>query len=148
VVEPLPDRALRTLGEPEALELAASSPVGRVVYVLDDRLCVTPVNFLLEHRDAVMRTADDTELLTAARRGVPAALHVDNVVDWSRSGWSVLIRGHLVEVTDPEVVERLVRGGPRPWSGGKRDHVLCLSGGQVTGRRIEPGPGEISVVRL
>jgi nitroimidazol reductase NimA-like FMN-containing flavoprotein (pyridoxamine 5'-phosphate oxidase superfamily) len=106
--EPLPDRALLGLGEPEALELAASSPVGRIVYVLDDRLCVTPVNFLLEHRDAVMRTAEGTELLAAARRGVPAALQVDNVVDWSRSGWSVLIRGQLAEVSDPEAVERLV----------------------------------------
>jgi nitroimidazol reductase NimA-like FMN-containing flavoprotein (pyridoxamine 5'-phosphate oxidase superfamily) len=144
----LPDRPLVLLAAPEALELVASASVGRIVHVLDDRLCVVPINFRLERQDVLMRTADGTELLAAARRQAPAALQVDNIVDWSRSGWSVLIRGHLAEVTDPHAIERVLSSDLRPWSGGDRDHVVRLSGNEVTGRRIEPGPGVISVVRL
>jgi uncharacterized protein len=144
----VPGRALVGLDEPEALALAASMPVGRIVHVRDDRLFVAPVNFLLERRDVLIRTADGAELLEAARRKALAALEVDNLLDWSRSGWSVLIRGRLIEVTDPKTVERVLSSGLRPWSEGKRDHVVCLSGEEVTGRRIEPGPGEISVVRI
>ena len=136
------------LAAPEALELAASAPVGRIVHVLDDRLSVAPINFRLDGQDVLMRTADGTELLAAARRQAPAALQVDNIVDWSRSGWSVLIRGHLVEVTDPGAVERVLSSGLLPWSGGARDHVVRLSGDEVTGRRIDPGRGVISVIRL
>ena len=36
------------LAAPEALELAASASVGRIVHVLDDRLSVAPINFRLE----------------------------------------------------------------------------------------------------
>jgi nitroimidazol reductase NimA-like FMN-containing flavoprotein (pyridoxamine 5'-phosphate oxidase superfamily) len=136
------------IAETEALELAASAAVGRIVYVLDDRLCVVPINFQLERQDVLMRTAGGTELLMAARRQMPAALQVDNIVDWSRSGWSVLIRGHLAEVTDPDAIKQVLSSGLRPWSGGNRNHVVRLSGNEVSGRRIEPGPGEISVIRL
>jgi nitroimidazol reductase NimA-like FMN-containing flavoprotein (pyridoxamine 5'-phosphate oxidase superfamily) len=99
-------------------------------------------------QDVLVRTADGTELLTAARRQAPAALQVDNIVDWSRSGWSVLIRGYLAEVTDPDAIERVLSSDLRPWSGENRDHVVRLSGNEVTGRRIEPGPGAISVIQL
>lgn len=101
----VPGRALVELGEREALELAATRPVGRIVHVREDRLFAAPVNFLLECRDVLMRTAEGVELLDAARQSASAALEVDDLVDWSRSGWSVLIRGRLSEVTDPQTVE-------------------------------------------
>ncbi|MDT7651445.1 MAG: hypothetical protein QOI36_2851 [Pseudonocardiales bacterium] len=144
----VPERALVELGEREALELAASMPVGRIVHIHEDRLFATPVNFLLEHRDVLMRTAQGVELLEAARQNASGALEVDDLVDWSRSGWSVLIRGRLSEVTDAETVERVLSSGLRPWSAGQRDHVVRLSGEEVTGRRIDPGPGGTSVIHF
>jgi nitroimidazol reductase NimA-like FMN-containing flavoprotein (pyridoxamine 5'-phosphate oxidase superfamily) len=148
MADQLPGRALVALDEPEALALAASIPVGRIAHVRDDRLFVAPVNFVLEQRNVLIRIGDGAELLEAARRKASAALEVDNIVDWSRSGWSVLIRGRLIEVTDSETVGRVLNSGLRPWSGGKRDHVVCLAVEEVTGRRIEPGPGGVSVVQI
>jgi nitroimidazol reductase NimA-like FMN-containing flavoprotein (pyridoxamine 5'-phosphate oxidase superfamily) len=147
MADQLPGHALVVLDEPEALALAASMPVGRIAYVREDKLFVAPVNFVLEQRDVLIRTGDGAELLEAARRKASAALEVDNIVDWSRSGWSVLIRGRLTEVTDSETVRWVLSSTLRPWTGGKRDHVVRLSGEEVTGRRIEPGPGDVSVVR-
>ncbi len=143
-----PSRALVAISELEALALAATATVGRLAHVHGGQLSITPVNFLLDDRDVLFRTADGTELLAAARRSSPVALEVDDLVDWSRSGWSVLIRGLLTEVTDSEQIRRVLVGGLRPWAGGERQHVLRLTCDHVTGRRIEPGPGAITVVRV
>ena len=142
----LPERSLVVLEQDEALALAATMPVGRLIHVRGDRVFAAPVNVLLEQRDVLFRTAAGTELLAAAREHASAAFEVDDVVDWSRSGWSVLIRGRLSEVTDPATIERVLRGGLQPWAAGDRDHVLRLSGQEVTGRRLEPGPGGTTVV--
>ena len=139
-------RALVVLEEDEALALAATMPVGRLIHVRGDRVFAAPVNVLLEQRDVLFRTAAGTELLTAARERASAAFEVDDVVDWSRSGWSVLIRGRLSEVTDQDTVGRVLTSGLRAWAAGDRHHVLRLSGQEVTGRRLEPGPGGTTVV--
>jgi len=144
----VPLRAVVGLAEQEALELAATMPVGRLAHGHDDQLFITPVNFLLEQRDVLLRTAQGSELLAAARHNAAAVLEVDDLVNWSRSGWSVLIRGRLSEVTDPEQLQRVLSSGLQPWAAGERDHVVRLVGEQVTGRRIEPGPGGITVVHL
>ncbi len=146
VTHSTPPRGLRTIAEPEALALAGTATVGRLAHVHEGRLVVTPVNFLLERRDVLLRTADGAELLDAARLGAAAVLEVDDLVEWSRSGWSVLVRGHLVEVTDPDEVRAVLGGELRPWAGPGRDHVVRLVGDEVTGRRIEPGPGGTTYV--
>lgn len=148
VDSPISPRALVALGEREALELAATMPVGRLAHGHVDELFIVPVNFVLDDRDALLLTADGSALLAAARRNGPAVLEVDDLVTWSRSGWSVLIRGRLSEVTDPEQVQRVRSSELHPWAGGEREHVVRLIGEQVTGRRIEPGPGGVTVLHL
>jgi nitroimidazol reductase NimA-like FMN-containing flavoprotein (pyridoxamine 5'-phosphate oxidase superfamily) len=146
MTSPVPSRALLELEEREALALASTAPVGRLCFVRDERLFVSPVNFLLEARDVLLRTAEDTDVLDAARHRCTAALEVDDLVEWSRSGWSVLVRGRLEEVTDQQTVERVLAAPLRPWAGGRRDRVVRLAGVEVTGKRIEPGPGGTTVV--
>jgi len=144
----IPVRAPVAVAEREALELAATMPVGRLAHGQADQLLVIPVNFLLDDRDVLLRTAGGSGLLAAARQNAPAVLEVDDLVNWSRSGWSVLIRGRLTEVTDPDEVQRVLSSKLSPWAGGEREHVVRLIGEQVTGRRIEPGPGGITVLHL
>ena len=122
--------------------------VGRLAYVHDDQLSITPVNFLLDGRDVLLRTAEGSELLAAARLNAPGAFEVDDIVNWSRSGWSVLIRGRLSELTEPAHIHQALHSTLKPWAGGDRDHVVRLTGEEVTGRRIEPGPGGSTVVQL
>lgn len=74
------------LEELEALELAATMPVGRLAHVHEDQLYITPVNFLLDQRNVLLRTAEGSELLTAARLNASGAFEVDDIVNWSRSG--------------------------------------------------------------
>lgn len=139
-------RGLVDLDDAEALRLAASMPIARVVWADGSRLFVTPVNFLLQDRDVFVRTAEGTELLEAARRGAEALVEVDDVVDWSRSGWSTVIRGRLSEVRDAAQLQQVLDTGPQPWAGGDRERAVRLQGDEVSGRRIEPGPGGTTVV--
>ncbi len=143
-----PHRGLVELDESEALALAATMPIARLAYVIGGRIFITPVNFVLDDRTAYLRTAEGAGLLGAARNGLTAALEVDDVVDWSRSGWSALIRGQLSEVTDPEEMQQVLSGELRPWAEGDRNHVVRLVGDEVTGRRIEPGSGVRTEVYL
>jgi nitroimidazol reductase NimA-like FMN-containing flavoprotein (pyridoxamine 5'-phosphate oxidase superfamily) len=140
------ERSLLDIDRDEALALAATAPVGRVVHSYGERLFVTPVNVALEGSDVLARTAADSELLAAARRAAPAAVEFDDLVEWSHSGWSVLIRGHLTEITDSGDIEHLLRTGPRPWSRRTGDSFVRLVGTEVTGRRIESGPGSVDTV--
>ena len=143
-----PHRGLVELDESEALALAATMPIARLAYVIGGRIFITPVNFVLDDRTAYLRTAEGAGLLGAARNGLTAALEVDDVVDWSRSGGSALIRGQLSEVTDPEEMQQVLSGELRPWAEGDRNHVVRLVGDEVTGRRIERGSGVRTEVYL
>lgn len=142
-----PSRGFVELGELEALELAATMPVGRLAHLHDDQLFVTPVNFVLEGVNVLLRTAEGTALLAAARAGAQAAFEVDDLINWSRTGWSVLIRGRLREVSHAEVFRWALDTRVRPWAEGERKQVVRLAGEKVTGRRIEPGPGGVTVVQ-
>lgn len=139
-----PTRSFERLTEPECLEFAATMPVGRLAYVAHDRLSVIPVNFLLEGRDVLVRTTADGDLMAAAHGNAIAAFEVDDLVAWSRSGWSTLIRGRLEEETDAARVRAVLDSGLRPWALGVREHVVRLVGVEVTGRRIEPGRGGVT----
>lgn len=124
-------------GEDKALALVATMPVGRLSNMRGDQLFAAPVSGLLEQRD---------KLVTAAREHSSAAFEVDHVVDWSRSGWGVFIPELLREVTDPETIERVMHSSLRLWTAGDRNHVLRLTGQEVTCRRLEPGPDGTTIV--
>lgn len=141
-------RGLSTLAEDESLALAATLSVGRLVHVRDERLFVTPVNFLLSGRDVFVRTSTASELWAAAGQRRTAALEVDDLVSWSRSGWSVLVRGQLSRNTDRPTLERVAGAGLQPWAAGDREALVLLEGNEVTGRRIDPGPGGSTIVQV
>lgn len=125
------------IGGGKALALAATMSVGRLSNMRGDQLFAAPASGLLEQRD---------KLVTQAREYSSAAFEVNHVVDWSRSGWGVFLPGLLREVTDPETIGRVRHNSLRPWTAGDRNHVLRLTGQEVTGRRLEPGPDGTTIV--
>ncbi|MCU1675513.1 MAG: Pyridoxamine 5-phosphate oxidase [Frankiales bacterium] len=144
-VTPRPtSRQLVALSEAEALQLVASSAVARIAYLLDDEICVIPVNFHLDGRDVFIRTSDGSELLAAARAGASVTFQSDGISDWSHTGWSVLLVGHLAEVTDVATVQHVVTQ-LQPWTDG-RAQVVRLTAARVSGRRILGAAGGVHVV--
>ena len=132
--EPRPDR-WQELTKAECFELLANEHLGRVAVVDDRGPVVFPVNFVLDRHTVVFRTEQGTKL-HAAGRGSRVCFEVDRADAAAHTGWSVIVRGEITEVTDRAELERL-RGLPlQAWAPGVRDRYVRILPAGLTGRRI------------
>jgi uncharacterized protein len=69
-------------------------------------------------------------------RIVPVNYVLDGEAPVSRTGWSVVVRGALAEVTDPGDLERLHALLLYPWAPEDKTRYLRVRAASVTGRRI------------
>jgi Pyridoxamine 5'-phosphate oxidase len=88
---------------------------GRLAIVEFGGLMVFLVNYVLDH-DLVVRTDPGTKL-DAAREREQVAFEVDAAEEDTRTGWSVVVRGTLADLTDPAHLARLraLPSTPGPW---------------------------------
>jgi len=119
----------------ECFDLLANEDVGRVAVVDDLGPMVVPVNFVLDRHTVVFRTDEGTKLEAAARGG-RVGFEVDGIDAATRTGWSVTVRGEVVEVTDPAELARLRDLPLEPWAPGNKARYVRILPAAVTGRRI------------
>ena len=119
----------------ECFRLLTQEHLGRVAAVDDRGPVVFPVNFVLDRHMIVFRTDGGTKL-DAACRGSRVAFQIDGTDAAARTGWSVLVRGEAVEVTDPAELARLRRLPLQPWAPGAKVHYVRILPAALTGRRI------------
>lgn len=125
----------RELTKSECFELLAQEQLGRVAVVDDRGPIVFPVNFVLDRHMVVLRTDEGTKL-DAAIKGARVAFEIDGIDAATRTGWSVLVRGEAVEVTDPAELARLGKLPLDPWAPGAKNHYIRILPAVLTGRRI------------
>src|SRR5687767_3865885 len=83
--------------------LLAGSRMGRIGFVLDDEPWVLPFNYGMRGRAIVFRTSEGS-MLHSLGGGAPVVVEIDNIDHAAQTGWSVIARGHLWEITDePDV---------------------------------------------
>jgi nitroimidazol reductase NimA-like FMN-containing flavoprotein (pyridoxamine 5'-phosphate oxidase superfamily) len=119
----------------ECFGLLAGEHLGRVALTDDRGPVVFPVNFVLDRHTVVFRTEPGTKL-DAAARGGRVCFEVDKADEATRTGWSVLVRGEAIEVTDEAELSRLRRLTSPPWAPGRRNHYVRILPATLTGRRI------------
>jgi uncharacterized protein len=117
------------------LSLLERHRVGRLGVVDADGPLVLPVNYVLDRGTVVLRS-DPGLKLDLANEHETAAFEIDGVDHTRRLGWSVLVRGRLSQVTDPEDRARLEALELEPYVGGDKSHLLRLDSRTITGRRI------------
>ena len=127
------------LSKSECFELLAREHLGRVAAVDDRGPIVFPVNFVLDRHMVVFRTDAGTKLDIACL-GSRVAFEVDGTDTAAHTGWSVVVRGEAVEVTDPAEVARLRKLPLDPWAPGAKAHYVRILPAVLTGRRIS-APG-------
>lgn len=129
------DIMIDVLDEATCWRLAVRAGFGRVGFVLDDEVTVLPVNVAVTDGRVVFRTSSDTSLARAGN-GSSVAFETDHTDRVAESGWSVVIRGRLWDVTDrPETADwhqLLVR----PWAPPPREVWMAIEPSAVTGRMI------------
>jgi nitroimidazol reductase NimA-like FMN-containing flavoprotein (pyridoxamine 5'-phosphate oxidase superfamily) len=123
------------LAKSECFELLAREHLGRVAVVDDRGPIVFPVNFIFDRHMVVLRTDEGTKL-DAAIRGSRVAFEIDGADPATRTGWSVVVRGEAVEVTDPAELARLRKLPLDPWAPGAKARYVRVLPATVTGRRI------------
>jgi nitroimidazol reductase NimA-like FMN-containing flavoprotein (pyridoxamine 5'-phosphate oxidase superfamily) len=123
------------LTKSECFELLAREQLGRVAVVDDRGPVVFPVNFVLDRHMVVLRTDEGTKL-DAACRGSRVAFEIDGTDPANHTGWSVVVRGEAVEVTDPAALARLRKLPLHPWAPGAKTHYIRILPAALTGRRI------------
>jgi nitroimidazol reductase NimA-like FMN-containing flavoprotein (pyridoxamine 5'-phosphate oxidase superfamily) len=94
-----------------------------------------PVNFVLDGHTVVFRTGEGTKL-HAASLGSRVSFEVDGTDATARTGWSVVVRGEAVEVTDQAELARLRKLPLEAWAPGPRRRYVRILPAVLTGRRI------------
>ena len=115
--------------------MLAEHDLGRLAFVDDLGPIVVPVNYVLDRHELVIRT-DEGAKLRAASCGVKVAFEIDGTDAAGRGGWSVLVRGEAVTVTDPAELGRLRDLPLRPLAPGRKGHYIRVMPAVLTGRRI------------
>jgi uncharacterized protein len=129
------DPQLEVLAEEECWRLLGAHHLGRLALVDAKGPAIVPVNYVLDREAPVFRT-DPGSKLDAAVEAVPVAFEVDAADEATRTGWSVVVRGALAEVTDPGDLERLRALPLYPWAPGDKARYVRVRPASVTGRRI------------
>lgn len=126
---------IEVLDRDQCLELLAADDFGRIGLDEGGHPLILPINYAMDGEDVVFRTAEGTKL-DAARQ--PACFEIDEHDSEARTGWSVVVRGRLEEVTPAhhrELFDR-VADLAKPWAEGEKPHVLRLVAESIQGRRI------------
>ena len=142
------DIAITELDEETCWRLLARAAFGRVGFVdSDGEVVVLPVNAGVHDRRVIFRTAAATSL---ARRGdgSTVAFEADHTDHVAEAGWSVVVRGQLLDLTDGPIPAAGHDLAVHPWAPPPRDRWMVIEPMRVTGRMVERHRRVTSDVRV
>jgi uncharacterized protein len=125
------------LSERECWDLLGGMSLGRLVTAVDDEAHIFPVNFAVQNRTVLFRTAAGTKLISAAINN-----HVLFEADDhdAAEGWSVIVQGVARTLRTDEELAEADRAQLLPWTATSKTHYVRVSPVRVTGRRFRFGP--------
>jgi hypothetical protein len=127
LVELLPD---------ECWTLLETGPVGRLAWAGAGGPTVLPVNFTVANRRIVFRTSPYSSVARECD-DLAVAFEVDDVDPFTRSGWSVLVRGTARLAYDETLVPAESKD-LEVWAEGRRALHVVIEPRELTGRRLLP----------
>src|ERR1700739_746042 len=133
----LTDDGVTILPEQECWDLLAGVVLGRVVTSVDGQPEIFPVNYVVQRRTVLFRTAVGTKLVsTAINNRVLFEVDDHNVAE----GWSVIIKGRARSLRNNEQIEDAERAQLLPRTTSEKTHYVRVIPEMVTGRRFRFGP--------
>ena len=122
----------RELNQGECWAALRASEFGRLAYRLGDDINVVPLNYAVDGKTLLFRTAEGSKLL-----GV--VMHTDVVFEIDRysetSGQSVIVRGKARLLAEDEA-RRADTSGLRTWLPTPKYNIVQIEPVEVTGRRF------------
>lgn len=125
------------LSASECWDLLGGVTLGRLVTNVDGHPEIFPVNFVVQNRTVLFRTAEGTKLVSAAiNNQVLFEADDHNVAE----GWSVILRGITRTLRTSEELEEAERAQLLPWVATLKQHYVRIKPISITGRRFRFGP--------
>ena len=122
----MPETHMEELDDTECRKLLAERHLGRLAITDWDGPMIFPVNYVFDQDLVIFRTDPGTKL-DAATEGESVAFEVDAADAATRTGWSVVVRGTLAEITDPADLERLRALPLYPWAPGDKTRYVRVA---------------------
>lgn len=127
-------QATEILSETECWELLDHTTVGRLAVDIAGQPDIFPINFVVDDRGIVFRSAAGTKLAGAVLNGV-VAFEIDGYQPGDRTAWSVVVKGNarpierMQEMFDAEDLPLF------PWLAWDKPNFVRIEPTVVTGRR-------------
>jgi uncharacterized protein len=129
------------LSADESLDLLARNALGRLVTSVNGQPEIFPVNFVVQNRTVLFRTAEGTKLVSAAINN-NVLFEVDD--HDAAQGWSVVVKGVARMVRGRDEMAEAQRAQLMPWTATLKQHYVRIQPISITGRRFwfgaEPDP--------
>jgi uncharacterized protein len=120
----------------ECWDLLASVALGRLVASAEGPPEIFPVNFVVQRRTVLFRTAEGTKLVsTAINNRVVFEADDHNAAE----GWSVIVQGTARSLRTNEEIEDAERAQVLSWTTSEKTHYVRVIPEMVTGRRFQFG---------
>ena len=128
---------MTVLSEDESWHLLASMALGRLVTSVEGQPQIFPVNYVVQRRTVLFRTAEGAKLFTIVMNSQVAFEADDHNVS---EGWSVIVKGRAeVLNTDAEIQE--AEGAQLlSWTAMSKRRYVRVIPSVITGRRFRFGP--------
>lgn len=115
----------------ESWRLLASVPIGRFVTTIGTRLEIFPVNFAVQERTVLFRTAEGTKLITAIMSDRVLFEADDHT---ATDGWSVIVRGTAELLETAEDIAVAEQAHLMPWTSPAKRRYVRITAKEISGR--------------
>ncbi len=124
---------ITSITDDEAWDLLSGISLGRLATSVGDLPDIFPVNFVIQHRTVLIRTAEGTKLAAAAvNQNVAFEADAHDVAQ----GWSVVVKGRAHVIEGTAEIEEAERAQVLPWTATTKRRYLRILPIEITGRRF------------
>jgi len=120
----------------------SSLTLGRLATSVDGQPDIFPVNYVVQQRTILIRTAEGTKLASAATNRRVALEADDHDV---MQGWSVVVKGQARVLSSIDDLAAAERAQVLPWIATVKQRFIRIAPVEITGRRFHFGgePAEL-----
>lgn len=129
------------LSADECWRLLATADLGRLAIDVAGELEIFPINFVVDERTLVFRTAEGTKL-AALTISSHVALEADGFEGDGNTAWSVVVKGTAERLERFDQIYAAEELPIIPWAGGAKQWFVRINPAQVSGRRFASARGQ------
>jgi nitroimidazol reductase NimA-like FMN-containing flavoprotein (pyridoxamine 5'-phosphate oxidase superfamily) len=119
----------------DCLDLLRTEVVGRLAVSIVEHPDIFPINYVVDRGSVLFRTAQGTKM-AAAVLGRGVAFEVDGYDPPTGEAWSVVVKGHAVEVESMHEYFAALALPLFPWHAAPKHHFVRIEPFEISGRRF------------